>query len=354
MAITDLINCECDDSTGYRTLAQLIADVLAGAGFINLQTPVDIRTLAVMRAKVFRMLGFAAMGSSYPPGMSALIDDWLNEAQQNLARRPEFGLDAEPLPAIMVADGDTNEIDAHAIIMLAVAMGKAHYGQPDAKLYAEQSDSYISLIATRRPPNAPTLARRMVISAHKQLYMRYDALRTERFFSWSLTQDVALYDIPDNEEACTKQLNPLKVRWVGVQDDNGGWRQLIAGIPPRVHGNTQTGRPERYEIRQCIEVWPAPSETVGTLVIKGHYMPEAFAADADVPTMDDELVYLMALANLKAHYRHPDAQSYIAQMETHLRKLVAGTHTTQRYIPGIGNEPCWSYVEPKYIGPDAW
>lgn len=465
MAITDLINCECADSTGYRTLAQLRTDVLAACGFIDpfaragtrtraqlrqamrealgLADPLtsaETRTLVVLRAEVHRMLGFAAFGANYAPGMSALIDDWINEAQQTLWRRIELDNGGIALPARMVADANLTTLDATPILMLAVAWGKAHYAMPDAKAYFDQTEKFLAdwaarsppglddmlnaalsqahdtvqrrvegmgesaastvsgtfdddadvatvddhgllLLALgmmkakvgqgdakaqldlyarymedlekRMPPNARMLATSYLKSAHRQIYYRYDALRTERWFSWPLTADVALYDLPDNAEVCTKQLNPMKVRWVGVQDYDGGWRELVAGIPPRVHGHDQTGRPERYEIRQCIEVWPAPEATEGTLVIKGHYLPEAFTADGDVPTVDDELVFLMAVANTKGHFKHPDAQSYIAQMETHLRKLVAGTHTTKRYVPGERNDRL-GWVEPKYIGPDAW
>ena len=107
-----------------------------------------------------------------------------------------------------------------------------------------------------------------------------------------------------------------------------------------------TGRPERYEFRQCIEVWPTPDVTDGQLVIKGHFGLEAFADDSDVTTIDDELVFLLATANAKAHYRQPDAQNYVAMFETHLRKVIASTHGTRRYIPGQSYHQN-AYVEPK-------
>ena len=75
MPITDSINCACVDSTGYRTLAELRADVYAALGFVDPYSITQTRTLPSLRSELFRMLGFAAMGTSYPPGMSDLLDD---------------------------------------------------------------------------------------------------------------------------------------------------------------------------------------------------------------------------------------------------------------------------------------
>jgi hypothetical protein len=94
------------------------------------------------------------------------------------------------------------------------------------------------------------------------------------------------------------------------------------------------GWPERYEIRQCIEVWPAPNSDQLRLRIKGHFGLEPFAADGDKCTIDDEAVFLFALARAKAHYRHPDAKNYQTDAQNYIRFLTAGAHQTRRYVPG--------------------
>lgn len=342
MAITDSINCSCSDTTGHRTLAQLVTAVKDALGFISQQAISDVRTLTVLRAQVHRNMGYAAY-ATYAPGMSALIDGFINEAQQQLARRPEFGLTSAP--ARMSADSDNSTLDSHVVVMLATAYAKAHEEQADAKAYFERVDKYVSDMGARQPPNATQLIKGYLQSAQRQIYMRYDALRTERWFSWDLTANAKLYDFPDSEEVCSKKLNPAKLTWVGTVRD-GIWDPLRCGIDPACYSHNVTGRPERYDIRQCIEVWPTPDETAGQLVIKGHFGLEAFAADADVTTIDDELVFLLATANAKAHYRQPDAQNYIAQFEMHLRKIIASTHKTNRYVPGQPTHTS-SYVEPQ-------
>lgn len=346
MAITDSINCTCSDTTGHRTLAQLVAAVKDALGFISQQTITDTRTLTVLRAQVHRNMGYAA-ASGYVTGMAALIDGFINEAQQSLARRPELALTSAP--ARLVADSDVCTLDSHAIVMLATGLAKAHEEQPDAKVYFDRVERYVADIGARQPPNATALIKGFLQSAQRQVYMRYDALRTERWYSWDLTANVALYDFPANEEDCAKKFNPAKVTWVGTVRD-GCWQALRAGIAPQNYSHGVTGRPERYEFRQCIEVWPAPDVTDGQLVIKGHFGLEAFTADADVTTIDDELVFLFATWLAKSHYRQPDAQNYVQQFEQHLRKIIAGTHGTRRYVPGQSDHQN-AYVEPRPEAP---
>lgn len=345
MAITDTINCTCDDITNYRTFAQLRSALYAALGFVDPLTANDARALSVLRAELFRMLGFAAMGATYPPGMSALLDDWLNEAQQHLWRR--LGLTAS-LPARMTADADLNVLDATAVLAMACYLAKSHYGKADAKEWKE-----IALGGIRFPPGGKAAVEQHLKSAHALIHRRYDALRTERWFSWNLTAGVALYDFPQNAERqgvtpqCTKTIDPYKVRWVGVKEADGAWRPLTQGIPPHALGYTTGGPPTHFDFRQCIQLWPAPTVTQGQLVIRAHFNPDAFAADADKPSVDDELVYLLALAQAKTAFQQQDAQLYLTQFEVHLGKLIAGSHGTARYIPGGHADTDYTYTAPK-------
>jgi hypothetical protein len=217
-------NCECNDTTNYETLATL-------------------------RTRLLKRLGYAAQVSNPPPGMAALLDDFLQSSQ-------------------------------------------------------------------------------------KLLYTKYTELRTERFFTWTMAAGVRLYDLPDNDESCSKKLNALKLSWVGVEDLNGAWLPLTSGISPTLYtGITMNSIPQRYEIRQCIEVFPPP-DAAYKLRIKGHYLLQSFTADADQTTIDSELVFLWALATAKAHYGHPDANNIAAMANTYLGDLVAGKHGTKRYVPG--------------------
>lgn len=196
------------------------------------------------------------------------------------------------------------------------------------------------------PPGMTELLNSFLTEAQELLYRRYDVLRTERFYSWFLQEGVRMYDIDDNDESCTKRIDPRKVTWAGVEH-MGIWYPLICGIPPELYSNNITGwRPSHYEIRQCIEVWPKPAATEGSLIIKGDFGLEAFAADTDKTTIDDRLVFLLALANAKAHYGKPDANNYVQQLETMLLGMVAGSHQTRKYIPGRDGRTDYVYTMP--------
>ncbi|MGH8032027.1 MAG: hypothetical protein ACREO8_06585 [Luteimonas sp.] len=196
------------------------------------------------------------------------------------------------------------------------------------------------------PPGVTELLNSFLQGAQRALYRRYDVLRTERIYVWDLVPGVRYYDIDGNSDVCTKRLDPRKVSWVGIERDRL-WAPLICGITPEHYSFEQTGWPTRYEIRQCIEIWPAPDDEPTRLRIKGRFELEPFTADEHKTTIDDELVFLMALANVKAHYGQPDAGNYIGQMETMMANFVAGSHHTRRYVPGVmhrieDSEPRWT------------
>jgi hypothetical protein len=142
------------------------------------------------------------------------------------------------------------------------------------------------------------------------------------------------YGVLDNEDECQKRLDALKLSWVGVTDLNGTWVPLTAGIPPEFYTSVEyEGLPARYEIRQCIEVFPAPDAEY-VLRVKGHFGLGRLVDDLDQCTIDSELLFLWALANAKNHYGQPDAADVAAQAQTYLKELVAASHGTRRYIPG--------------------
>lgn len=341
MSITDAIQCACSDTTGNRTLSQLRTAVLSALGMTLPTTVTATRSLSNLRNDLAYRLGMGDQISGLSAGFTAQLNSAINEAQVYLWRR----LQLASTPTRMSADGDLTQLDYPPVLDQATAMMKAHDGAPDAKFYRDQVEDYVS----RHPPGLSASIDRFLIDAQTQLYRRYDALRTERWFSWPLTANDGLYDLDANDEenapqSCTKNIDPGKITWVGIERD-GIWSPLREGIPPELYSHDQTGWPERYEIDQCIRLWPIPSETSGNLVIKGHFGLESFSTDNHTTTINDQLVYLLAVANAKGLYRQPDAGSYVQQMEVLLANIVAGTHLTSRYIPDRA-EVSGVYVQP--------
>lgn len=220
-----------------------------------------------------------------------------------------------------------------------------HEYDPNAKTLSELRTSMMrrlgfSAMAANPPPGMADLLDEFLQDAQRQIYRRYKALRTERFFRWTMTPNERYYGIRANDEqtddpAVEVFLEPHSISWVGVQDLNDVWYPLIQGIPPEAYtrADLTPGWPTRYEIRQAIEVFPAPQEAY-TLRIKGHFGVLPFSADEDRTTVDPDAVFLMALGNAKAHYGQPDANNLMMQAATYIASLVGGSHHTARYVPG--------------------
>jgi len=190
------------------------------------------------------------------------------------------------------------------------------------------------------PPGMSSLLDDFLQSAQVILYAQNPALHAERIFTWTLTAGTRYYGITDNDEQdagpnqCTKLLSDYKPpTWVGFQDDNDAWIEMSEGIHPTRYTITTQGRPDSYEIRQGIEIFPAPDSSTYKLRIKGYFGLLAFTDDAHTTTLDSELVFTLALGNAKAHYGQRDAQSVLAQVTSYLKAVNAGTHGTRRYVP---------------------
>lgn len=189
------------------------------------------------------------------------------------------------------------------------------------------------------PPGMPELLDDFIRSTHDFMYHRYSVMRLRRMFTWDLAAGVRFYDVDGNVDDCPRVLNPDKLEWVGISQGDSSWQPLICGINPVLYGSAITGIPSHYEIRQCIEIWPAPTDDSWKLRVKGDFGPSPVEADGDVLTVDPEAVFLQALANAKAHYGQADAGNYASQATAYVRSKVAGSHQTRRYIPGSCPQP---------------
>lgn len=196
--------------------------------------------------------------------------------------------------------------------------------------------------AANPPPGMVPLLNSFLQRAQKTLYRRYRALQTERIYRWTMTPGERFYGIRDNIDDCPKKLEPNRISWVGLTDLNGAWLSLSNGIPPEFYTSSMyNGMPSHYEIRQCIEIFPAP-DAAYTLRVKGHFGLMRFTEDTDPCTIDSELLFMWALANAKNHYGQPDASDIAAQAQTYLRDLIAENHGTRRYVPGTIDVPAQS------------
>jgi hypothetical protein len=198
------------------------------------------------------------------------------------------------------------------------------------------------------PPGMTDLLNSFLIEAQTLLYQRFRMLRLERWFTWNMAAGTRFYDLGANADTCTKKLDASRVRYVGISKGDNCWRPLVCGIDPVRYSYQGPSIPDSYEIRQCIEVFPAPSDDTWKLRIKGDFGLLPFVADTDVTTIDPQAIKLHALAYAKAHYGQSDAANHMNALTTFIGDLTAGTHQTRRYVPG--ERPAPPAIPPKVVG----
>jgi hypothetical protein len=187
--------------------------------------------------------------------------------------------------------------------------------------------------ASNLPPGAKLLFNEWLTSAQNQIYRFFNEKRIERFYAWQMQLNQRYYGLNQDESGC-RAIDSLGIKWVGFEDLNKAWYPLIEGIDPVMYTRAQisTGWPTHYEIRSCIEIFPAPKAAY-TLWVKGPFVLDPFAADTDYPTVDSELVLMLAIGLGKTHYGQPDANACMTQANNYMMKIVAAAHRTARYVP---------------------
>lgn len=170
-----------------RTLAQMRTDVLTVMGFPDPITTVATRTLVLLREDVIRRLGYY-YAATLPDGMAALVNGIINEAYQTIWRRLELDKGGVALPSRLVNDADATTIDYVPVQVLAIAMAKAHYRQPDAELYFKLLEQLLGDLARRRPPNIEDVVNTNLRMAQETVYRRIE-VNTQHYALNALTAD---------------------------------------------------------------------------------------------------------------------------------------------------------------------
>ena len=215
---------------------------------------------------------------------------------------------------------------------------------PEAKTLLELRTETLKLTgyamqSSNPPPGVASQYDAYLRTAQEYLYRKYKALETERFFSWTLTPGIRYYGLRDNRNCCDVKLNKYRITGAWLQDLNNVWWPLINGIDPTFYTlNVNFGWPAFYEVRQCIEIFPAP-QAAYTLWIKGHFNLLPFEDDADVTTIGAEPVKNWAVFLAKAAKGAADAAVYSQMAKEQVGQLIMGAHGTRRYIPGTSEIP---------------
>lgn len=295
--------------------------VLNGSAYVYPET-----TLASLRQRVLIKLGYAAQLVSPPPGMNILLNTFLQDANEQLYHR-------------------FTTLRQKRWWSIPIVQGSRFYDVPYTGAYLEGSD--IALVSGS--PDTITTAggdfvaagftAGMVInisgSAADDGYHTIEVggvatgtltLTTNA----SLTGETAGAQIRVAEDGFVN-LDLRQIEYAGLLDGTI-WNDMTPGIDPTLFNIDQQQRPQFYQIREYVEVFPEPDQAY-TMYLFGRSALMPFTADSHITSVDPLPVYLQALAEAKAHYGQNDAQVYFQRLEGMLGDLNAESHSTERYIP---------------------
>jgi len=162
--------------------------------------------------------------------------------------------------------------------------------------------------------------------ANKLLYEAHDWVKLKFYTDVALGTNQYLIDYPTHA-------NPERIKAISVLRGSVWSAPLPKGITPEMYTTQDnTSWPQRWEPYQQIELWPK-ADQIYTLRIFYIRALARFTQDADYPTVDEDLVYLVALARLKAHYRQPDAKVYADDANALLASLKAKSWGKDTFSP---------------------
>ncbi len=165
--------------------------------------------------------------------------------------------------------------------------------------------------------------------AHEYIYNQLNPTAMRKKTVITLEPGSYRYDWHNDDE--DEDIDPALVESVWVID-NGNRTRLYQGITEREREDESRSLPVQYDtLNGQIELWPIPDRAYGLLVEYVASRPR-FARSADRPGVPDRLVILYAIANAKAHYRHPDSQSVAALFSAELRRAKIKQHESRRYF----------------------
>lgn len=293
--------------------------VLNGSAYVYPQ-----KTLYQLRRSVIRRLGYSAQVDAPPPGMAELINEFLQDAHEQIWYR-------------------YHQLRQQRWWSIAITQGNRHYDIPYDGAYIEGQT--ISIV-NGSPDQIQTTSGDFVAAGFTNGMTvnitgsaaddGYHTLGTVSTGSMNLSTTLTVTGeaagsmirvAEDNFEA----LDIREITYAGLLDGTI-FERMTAGIDPLLFNIDSQQRPTHYEIREYIEVFPEPDQAY-TMYLKGPTALKPFTADAHITSTDPHPVFLQALAQSKAHYGQNDASVYFQQLENLLGKLNADSFGNKRYIP---------------------
>lgn len=185
-----------------------------------------------------------------------------------------------------------------------------------------------------------TLIDSFLRNGQAQLYRMQDWKHLTDYQDKTLGANQNLLDYPDagvmagGSAARDKRVLRLEYQY------NGQWLELTEGITTAMWSTMETlASPVRFERYAQLLMYPKADQAY---TVRVWFVADLgrFTQNDDEATIDDEMVFLHALANAKAHYRQPDAPTYQGQLNTLLASLRGQSFSANGvYRRGEGGAP---------------
>ena len=158
------------------------------------------------------------------------------------------------------------------------------------------------------------------------LYWKYNFNELQKTAEINTAISQTLYDWPDD-------VNPRQT-WEYRVQYNDIWHPMFENITFEYDTIADMPFfPRRYDKKDQLEIWPQP-DAVYKIRYEYYVRLGRFTQDTDRCTVDDDLLFALALGKAKLHYRHPDAQTYLAQADALMRELNLRNLGQKRFIIG--------------------
>ncbi len=163
------------------------------------------------------------------------------------------------------------------------------------------------------------LAKSWIRRAHAVLYNEVDWIRLTKTTDIELTEDVAVYDVPDF-------VDPGKIDRILVLDEDDKEYELGWGIRPNERNAAQTSsQPLRIEIVDgAFRIAPAPAEEwATTLRIEYQEAEPDFSDENTRIVVDTQALIMKATIYGLNHYQIPGLEMWVSELAKHLDNIRA-------------------------------
>lgn len=154
----------------------------------------------------------------------------------------------------------------------------------------------------------------IIQQAQVVLYWTHDWARLRTYWPITIGLNQYLVDYPDD-------CNPERIKAISILRSSVWSPPIQRGIKPEMYTTQDnTAPPYRWEPYEQIEFFPKADQVYSARVF-GIKSLSAFTDDGHHATIDHDMIFTLALADAKAHYRHPDAPVYVQRAEALTIKL---------------------------------